>query len=287
MDNDMFLGFSGQGTALAFEVGRFRDIGENYHVYDTERNVAHKSDYTVGTRRIVLRVKDEPAALLDHIDRMRTHLISQFQWEPGSTKEKRVLKAEIEALGEKLNELRDVFLALRNNRWIETGIGNQLDGIGQIVDRSREIGQAIAIKFFGFYDQPNTGTFDEARFREADEDNLESYRLNDTEYRAVLKQKVINNSSRATTEDMIRSLKYIFDAPQIMINEIGNANVVVAIGRKLTDNQIMLARATDLVVKPAGVGLYYRVHYNANDYFGFNGQPYARGFEDGRFVDIF
>lgn len=284
MDNNMFLGFEGQVTAMAFEDGRLRDYGENYHVYDTERNVSHKTDYEVGTRRIVLVADEEPVPLPDRIENMRNHLIAEFQWDKD---DKPVLRAVIEALGEELNELQQVLYNLKTQRTKEKAVGKQLDGIGEIVGIGRTIDEAIAIKFFGFAGQPNVGTFEEARFREIDEENLTSYRMADTEYRMIIDQKIIKNVSKGTTEDTIRSLRVAFDAPLIVLEEPGNANMIVGIGRKLTDNEKMLVNAAGLIVRPSGVGLKYKVDYDVNKYFGFIDQLYARGFDEGIFVDFF
>ncbi|SHI61598.1 Protein of unknown function [Anaerovibrio lipolyticus DSM 3074] len=284
MDNNMFLGFDGQLTAMAFEDGRLRDYGESYHVYDTERNVAHKTEYDVGTRRIVLVADEEPAPLPDRIENMRNHLIAEFQWEG---EDKPVLRAIIEALGEELNELQQVLYDLNKERTKERAVGKQLDGIGEIVGIGRTIDEAIAIKFFGFSGQPNVGTFDEARFRDMDEENLTSYTMVDPEYRMIIDQKIIKNTSKGTTEDTIRSLKAAFNAPLVVLEELGNANIGIGIGRKLTDNEMMLVNAANLIVRPGGVGLKYKVSYNANNYFGFLDQPYALGFDEGKFVDIF
>lgn len=283
----LFFGFEGQNTGKPFDIGRFRDEGESYIFADTQRDVADVWEFGIGTRRIIVTPKEEIEDLIDHVEQMRQHYISEFQWEKGHPEEKPVLQAETTALGEELNEIRDAFLALRKRRWLNRATGVQLDGIGEIVDRPRDIGQAIAMNFFGFEGQPNTGTFDEARFRDHGENYLASYRLSDAEYKLIIQQKIMKNSSNGTTEELIRSLKNIFEAPKVIIEEPGNANIIVGIGRRLTANQIILAEAVNLVIKAAGVGLKYKTHYNINNYFGFLGQIQARGFEDGLFADTF
>ena len=69
---------------------------------------------------------------MSRTESMANHLISQFQ-------EKPVISAIIEAFGDELDELDTVFTALRRDRWIDTGVGAQLDGIGDIVARDRTI----------------------------------------------------------------------------------------------------------------------------------------------------
>lgn len=283
----LFFGFEGQNTGKPFDIGRFRDEGESYIFADTQRDVADVWELAISTRRIIVTPKEDIEDLIDHVEQMRQHYISEFQWEKGHLEEKPVLQAETTALGEELNEIRDAFLALRKRRWLDRAVGVQLDGIGEIVDMPRDIGRAIAMEYFGFSGQPHIGTFDEARFRENGENHLASYNLNDAEYKLVLQQKIIKNSSNGTTEELIRSLKFIFDAPRVIIAEPGNANIIVGIGRRLTTNQILLAEAVDLVIKGAGIGLAYKTHFNVNNYFGFFGQKQALGFEDGPFADIF
>ena len=283
MDNNMFLGFEGQVTALGYEEGRWRDTGESYHIYDTERDVAVKSDYTVGTRRIIVTPDDNEKALPDHIESMRNHFIAEFQW----TDDKPVLRAFIEALGEEINELHTALDQVKRMRWLDKAVGKQLDGIGEIVGLSRIIDNAVVLKFFGFVGQTNIGTFGEARIRNNSEPHRVSYILNDSEYRQIIPPKVIKNSSAGTIEDTIASLKYAFKAPLIVIEEVGNAKITVGIGKSLTHNEKAMIKAENLVIKPGGVGIVYIENYDINDYFGFTDQPYALGFEEGKFVDLF
>ena len=78
---------------------------------------------------------------------MNEKLISQFQ-------DKTILGALLESLAEEMAEILQAFDDLANKRWIDTGEGKQLDGIGEIVGRDRLIANAIALPFFGFVDQP-------------------------------------------------------------------------------------------------------------------------------------
>jgi hypothetical protein len=285
----MWFGFDGQKNALTFSEGRFRLTGEDYDLYGTRRDIADVDEQEYGTRRVVVVPAPEPEPTIDHTDRMRQHLISQFQWDVIDEKiygDKPVLRALLTALGEEMNEFNQVVNDLKTKRWIDTAEGVQLDGIGEIVDRDRQIDEAIAIKFFGFYGQPNVAGFGQARFRGTNESNLASYILEDTEYRLVLALKAMKNNSRATAEDTIQSLKYVFNAPTVALQETGNANIVVAIGRELTDNDMLLANAVDLIIRAGGVGLKYKSFF-PGAYFGFLGQPNAAGFGQGAFARMF
>lgn len=285
----MWFGFNGQKNALPFSAGRFRLPGEDYDLYGTRRDIADVDEQEYDTRRVVVVPAPEPEPTIDHADRMRQHLISQFQWEIIDSKiygDKPVLRAILSALGAEMDELNQAVNDLKNKRWIDTAEGVQLDGIGEIVDRNRQIDKAIAIKVFGFYGQPNIAGFGGARFRGTNESSLSTYVLNDAEYGLVLALKAMKNNSRATAEDTIKSLKYIYNVPTISFEEVGNANVIVGIGKVLSDNEKLLANAADLVIRAGGVGLKYKSYYPAV-YFGFLSQPNARGFGVGSFAHIF
>lgn len=285
----MWFGFYGQKNALPFSAGRFRLPGEDYDLYGTRRDIADVDEQEYGTRRVVVVPAPEPEPTIDHTDRMRQHLISQFQWDVINEKiygDKPVLRAILTALGAEMDELNQAVNDIKNKRWIDTAEGVQLDGIGEIVDRNRQIDKAIAIPFFGFLGQPSTKGFGQARFRSSNETTLTSYILEDAEYKTVLLEKVIKNSSRGTAEDTLQSLKFIFNAPTVAMEEVGNANIVVAIGRNLNDSDKILANAVDLIIRAGGVGLKYKAYY-PSAYFGFLGQPKAQGFGLGAFAQIF
>lgn len=216
---------------------------------------------------------------IDASERMEKHLLSQFQDLPN-------IKAVLQAVGEELNELRLAFKMLATERWIDTGEGKQLDGIGEIVGRDRYLENAIAIPFFGFYGQPAALGFEEGQFRDSGVSWLETTKLADSEYRPVLWAKVFKNTSHCTHEDTIAMLKTIFTIGVVVVEDVGNAKIRIGIGRKLTAAELVLIRAFNLFIRAGGVGLEYAVHYDKDSYFGFLGQPRAKTFDEGTFADI-
>lgn len=217
---------------------------------------------------------------MNRSESMLGHLLGQFANKP-------ILAAELTALGEELDLLNQAFSDLRELRWINTGQGKQLDGIGEIVAQDRRINKAVAVAFFGFLGQPSARGFEQARFRDENENWLASYTLADDEYRLVLWAKVAKNTADGTAEDTIESLKFIFDAPAAFIEEIGNAKIAVGIGRRLLPSDVILADAFDLFIRAGGVGVIRRTFFDYDSYFGFLGQPNAKGFEVGIFADGF
>ena len=61
--------------------------------------------------------------MVDYIQKLRDDLVEQF-------KDKPVIDALMEVVGDELNEVRQFYEDLRDKRNIQTAIGKQLDGIG-------------------------------------------------------------------------------------------------------------------------------------------------------------
>lgn len=213
---------------------------------------------------------------MSRYESMEKHMLAQFS-------KAEIMQAIFYALAEELDELDTVCNDLKNKRWIDTGEGVQLDGIGTIVDRDRILRDAIALEFFGFSGQANATGFNQARFRGYNEAYLSSYRLEDAEYRMLLWMKVFKNNSYATYEDTIKSLQYTFDAETVVVQDIGNAKFVVGIGKVLSSNEILMANAVDLFIRGCGIGVKFVSNFNKN-VFGFQNQKVASGFGIGAFA---
>ena len=202
------------------------------------------------------------------------HLLMQFSYSVN-------MQIFLNALGEELDELTQALDDLQNNRWINTGSGVQLDNIGVLIDRSRNIAGSIQLEFFAFYDQPNALSFGVGRFRDTPAtEYLATSILDDETYRPVLWHKVSKDTTTGTAESTIESVKFIYNAPFVALSEMGNAKIGIGIGRELNDNDIVLARALDLFVRAGGVGLDF-VEQIPTNYFGFVDQPGVKGFEVG------
>ena len=205
---------------------------------------------------------------------MINHLLMQFSKSVN-------MQIFLNALGEELDGLTQALDDLQNERWIDTGSGVQLDNIGVLIDRSRQIAGSIQLKFFAFYDQPNALPFDVGRFRDTPAVPYTATSILDDEtYRPVLWHKVSKDTTKGTAESTIESVKFIYNAPFVTLTELGNAKIGIGIGRELTDNDIVLARALDLFIRAGGVGMDF-VEQIPDPFFGFVDQANAKGFEVG------
>ena len=72
----------------------------------------------------------------------------------------------------------------------------------------------------------------------------------------------------------------MYNAPFVTLTELGNAKIGIGIGRELTDNDVVLARALYLTIRAGGVGLDF-VEEIPEDFFGFVDQSGVKGFDVG------
>src|SRR5580765_3017834 len=102
-----------------------------------------------------------------------------------------------------LDELDNAFNDLYTKRWIDTAEGVQLDGIGSIVGKSREVANSVYLPFFGFVSQPSGRGFGQARMRRQREPYAVSSVLGDEDYRVALHMKIALNNGHGTAEEMM------------------------------------------------------------------------------------
>lgn len=120
--------------------------------------------------------------MVDYIQKLRDDLVEQF-------KDKPVIDALMEVVGDELNEVRQFYEDLRDKRNIQTAIGKQLDGIGGNAVLTRLEAGALACT------------------RES------VYVLNDDDYRTYLIYKIWKNTNRCTYYDIIQAFKMFWDKP--------------------------------------------------------------------------
>lgn len=206
---------------------------------------------------------------------MIDRLLMQFSDSPN-------LHGLLNAVGDELNLLHQVFNDLRNKRWINTAEGAQLDGCGEIVQQDRNISQAIIIPFFGFEEQPGTTGFEQARIRNDRETYLSTATLADEEYRQILWAKVAKNTTDGTAEDTIASIKALYGNARVILAESGNSTITIAIGKQLSESEIIMANALDLLIRSGGVAISAKEYFIDGQTFGFSDQNQGYlGFDQG------
>lgn len=223
------------------------------------------------------------STLLDHQAVGRSRVATQY------TESQRFL-AYIRALLESSVEMEAVLQKVAEQSDIDLAEGVNLDVIGEIVGVSRFIPQSIAIQFFGFEGQPGAAVFGEegqngigARFRDEAEPETDTSVLADPEYRLLIRSKIVKNHAQGTGEDILRGLSFLFDAPLTVVDDSSGMAISIAIGRNLTFQEKAIITVLDILPRPAGVRINSRVTFDAQNYFGFDGQVGALSFgEEGQ-----
>lgn len=193
------------------------------------------------------------------------------------------LIAYIQTLLTEADTLEQVFQGLLTDRWIDTAEGANLDIIGALVGQPRILVDATALSYFGFLTATGAASFGSildpavgGRFRAIDEITTGNRELTDDEYRVFIRARIIKNSTMATIQEIIEAVKFVLDVDQVILVE-GATSYIVQIGKELTANEKIFITNTDLIPKPAGVGVGYQ-EYDATAAFGFGGIPTSLGF---------
>jgi hypothetical protein len=220
------------------------------------------------------------SAYIDHAVEARSRVAMQY------TESARFL-ATLSALAGKCQELEDVLLSLKEVSDIDLAQGVQLDVIGDIVGITRYIPNAVLLPFFGFDDTAGGYVFGEednpavgARFRDEDEPYLATSVLGDPEYRLMIRAKIIKNHAIGTNEDILAGMAYIFQGALNVVEDNGGMSIRIAVGRNLSLVEQTLVRQLDLLPRPNGVQITSMVSFQADQFFGFDDQTGALGFDD-------
>ena len=160
----------------------------------------------------------------DYVEKLRTDLAEQF-------KEKPVINALVETIGEQLADVFDYYADLRDCRGVQTAVGKQLDGVGDIVALSRkEAGELACLKESTFV-------------------------LNDEEYRKYLIYKIWKNANNCTYADIIRAFRMFWDKPLYYSEKPEYPATMILETGELTPEDDVQKLLTAPFIKAAGVGI--------------------------------
>lgn len=230
-----------------------------------------------------------PFNIIDYLSEARSRVTEQFKTEDHPIFDKYLQLL----LGGKI-ELQEIFRQLMQERSIDTATGAQLDIIGDIVGQPRELIDTALLVFFAFQGYPDAqpyGDLDNSAlggpYYDINNPLAGNTLLTDEQYRLFIKAKIIKNSTNATPNQFIEFMQFVFGIDINVVVAEGDAEFTLMMGRELTSFEKVLLNYTSyssgypsrFVPKPIGVRVNFG-QFIAENYFGFQGSPNARGYGD-------
>jgi len=226
-----------------------------------------------------------PFVVPDYLGEARDRVTEQF-------KNKDVIDRYLQLLIQGQVDLIAVYKDLMQLRSIDTATGEQLDLLGRIVGQDRVLLNTDLFTFFGFTGATKAGTFGDvtnellgSNWWDLNAPIGGNTLLDDQTYRLFIKAKIYKNVTASTPEEFISVINLILGTNTTYLMEQGNANVIVLIGKLLTDFEKVLLTyisynqgyPSRLIPKTVGVGIGFG-EFDGASFFAFDGVPNAKGF---------
>lgn len=224
---------------------------------------------------------------IDYLAEAQDRLTSQFQ-------DKEIVNLYLELLIWQQYELQQVFTDLIQKRSIDTATGATLDLLGEIVGQPRELIDADLIEYFAFNGYPLAASYGDlnnsslgGQYWDLNKSLAGNVLLSDEQYRLFIKAKIIKNTTRATPNEFLNFIKFVFGAPASLILAEGGAEFTILVGKELSAfEQVLLTYVSSssgyssyFVPKPAGVRINFGL-FPSTDFFAFQGISGAKGYGD-------
>lgn len=143
--------------------------------------------------------------------------------------------------------------ALKSVLDLENAMGHQLDLVGKHIGISRIINAAILRKFFGFQGSEQALAFGIGEWYRKRSPLADSVRLDDEDYRFLLKCQVAKNYQRTTIYGVNQSLTTLFGQGASIVSH-HNLTATVSVSRKQLNSFKEFALLNlDILPRPAGV----------------------------------
>lgn len=138
---------------------------------------------------------------------------------------------------------------------IDTASGYALDLVGRHVGVSREQQNLILKDFFAFTQSEKKQGFNKGEFYRLGNSLKGSFYLNDSDYRFLIKAKIIKNYQTGTLENSYKSLEFLLGAGNFIFDNYDMTLNLVLKNAKTTQFLINLIFKNDILARPVGVGL--------------------------------
>jgi len=180
-----------------------------------------------------------------------------------------------------LNVLDKAQSDLYTLRWLDTAVGEQLDGIGSIVNLSRYVPNSIFLPFFGFDSQPAGTGFNQSRLRHNGESYATSGTMADDEYKYAIITKIGVNNSHGTAEDIMTVVNRILNITDAGIFDVMDATAYLYVNDMTIHSSDYRASIIDSIIPKAAAVQVNTYLFDKTNYFGFSNYPGSFGFGAG------
>lgn len=228
-----------------------------------------------------------PFAVEDYLAVARSRVTELF-------KDKPIFDRYLQILIDENVELQNVFKDLMQKRSIDTATGEQLDIIGRIVGQPRQLIDTALIEYFAFQGYPGAmpyGDLDDTSlgglYYDLNSPLAGNTLLSDEQYRLFIKAKIIKNTTYVTPNQFLDFVSFVFGIGVNNVVAEGNAEFTIMLGKNLSSFERVLLNYVSyaegypsrFVPKPIGVRINFG-QFNADNFFGFQGAPNAKGYGD-------
>lgn len=190
-------------------------------------------------------------------------------------------KEFLTAFLQQFQNLRISDLQLLNERYLDTAVGAQLDGIGEIVGIERPEGSIDIIGAFGFLTDDTARGFTDLFDLELGGNFIgfgdTSILVGDDIYRLVIRAKIIKNQTAMTVDDTTRLISFMFNNVEVRYFLFENLKPVYAIGAIITPLEEFLLNNIPTLI---GLEDIQYISYDQDSVFSFSDDPDGLGFGD-------
>lgn len=223
----------------------------------------------------------------DYLTTAKDQITEQF-------KNKEILDLYLQLIIDQQYEIQQVFKDLLQKRSIDEATGAMLDIIGEIVGQPRELISVDLFDFFGFQGALKAGSYGDfgnpsigSRWHDFGTPLGGNVLLDDETYRLFIKAKILKNNTASTPEEFLAFINFLFGTTTTAYLAEGDAEYTILFGRELTTFEQALLNYVStsagypsrLIPKTVGVRVNFG-YFLADNYFGFQGAPGAKGYGD-------
>lgn len=198
------------------------------------------------------------------------------------------MRAFLQAFIDEFNELQISKLQLLNERYLNTAVGKQLGGIGEIVGLERPRKPIEVAGVFGFEDDDTSLGFGSLTDPEVGgvwwDGTTPKILISDDLYRILLRAKIIKNQTAMTVEDTLRLISFTFGGVKVRYLSNEFLSPTYEIYKSLSIFEQSLLEDLPVLIGIENI-IYASVPEDIGNVFSFDGDPDSNGAGFGSVTD--